>query len=500
MLAYHEATKHAPESLYRSPHTLDWANMPNPYRHYAGVPVVDLPADPPAPRIPALAVLRGERGPLAAAGAELLSQLLFYSASISASKRVPSTGYRYALRVNPSSGNLHPTEFHFAVRGLAGWDDGLYHYRVSAHMAEQRGRGDFVSALGQHAPVVFVLSTIPWREAWKYRTRAYRYCLHDMGHAWMSLALAARAAGLEASAVGEFADDEVARRCGLEDEWPLLIAPLRGIAPELRRREPPELLGGRPNALSPEVVPYALIDGMHQSARLQTLQPAAPQPARRGRGQIALRPQLDSSAGFAEVVRRRRSALDFRGGGDSITFEQLSVLLDLCTRPIDADFYSGYIQLYAYVHRVSGLAPGLYRHWRAGERASDTADPPRDLAGGAGGELECLRPGDQRVMAAALSLSQELAGNSCVTFSMIADLARAGRVHGNRGYRYAHFEAGAIGQRLYIAAEAMGFQSTGIGAFFDDQVHRYLDLEPAEGQVVYHFACGYAVRDERLEG
>jgi nitroreductase len=85
-----------------------------------------------------------------------------------------------------------------------------------------------------------------------------------------------------------------------------------------------------------------------------------------------------------------------------------------------------------------------------------------------------------------------------VAFSMIADLDRAARLHGERGYRYVHFEAGAIGQRLYLAAEALGLGATGIGAFFDDEVHRYLNLAPAQGQVVYHFAIGYPIIDPRL--
>ena len=136
------------------------------------------------------------------------------------------------------------------------------------------------------------------------------------------------------------------------------------------------------------------------------------------------------------------------------------------------------MELYAYVHQVDGVEPGVYRCRR--------------------GILDPVKRGDQRIVAAGLSLTQQLAGTSCVTFSMIADLERATREHGERGYRYAHFEAGAIGQRLYLAAEAMGFHSTGIGAFFDDDVHRYLDLSPEEGQVVYHFACGHAIRDPRL--
>ena len=90
-------------------------------------------------------------------------QLLFYSAAISASKRVPSTGYQYALRVNPSSGNLHPTEFHFLTRGLREWPDGLHHYLPNGHMAEQRALGDLETNLaGSLAPIVFVLTSIAW--------------------------------------------------------------------------------------------------------------------------------------------------------------------------------------------------------------------------------------------------------------------------------------------------------------------------------------------------
>ena len=82
---------------------------------------------------------------------------------------------------------------------------------------------------------------------------------------------------------------------------------------------------------------------------------------------------------------------------------------------------------------------------------------------------------------------------------MIGDLERAVRAHGDRGYRYVHFEAGAIGQRLYLAAEALGLGATGIGAFYDEEVHRYLNLASEQGQVVYHFAIGYPLPDPRLE-
>ncbi len=53
---------------------------------------------------------------------------------------------------------------------------------------------------------------------------------------------------------------------------------------------------------------------------------------------------------------------------------------------------------------------------------------------------------------------------------------------------------------MYLAAESLGLRATGIGAFYDDQVHHYLNLTPEQGQVVYHFAIGYPIADPRLEG
>jgi nitroreductase len=55
-----------------------------------------------------------------------------------------------------------------------------------------------------------------------------------------------------------------------------------------------------------------------------------------------------------------------------------------------------------------------------------------------------------------------------------------------------------FGQRLYLAAEALGLGATGIGAFYDDEVHRHLNLMPKQGQVVYHFAIGFPIPDPRI--
>ncbi len=509
---YHEFTKHTVEKLRRSQHYLDWANMPNPYRHYEGVPLLDLPADPPAPQIPALEVLEGKVGNSFASdaeqnpdakdtaakdGAAFLSQLMFYSASISATKRAAAS--TYALRVNPSSGNLHPTEFHFCTRGLVGWPDGLYHYRPSSHMAEQRAIGDFVSKLTDtDAPLVFVLTSIAWREAWKYRDRAYRYCLHDIGHAWQALALAGRAMGCESFAIGNFVDDEISARCLLnEDEWPMLIVTLQGPSIPVISRETPKtvLYRGEANQLSEEKISYLRIEKIHRATKLLAAAKEISDCSSRDdssscpdtlkmndSGRIELPPPPSTSSTFGDVVRTRRSALDFRGGEEFMSLAQLSTLLSSTAKPFFADFATHrFVQLYLYVHRVNGLEPGVYRYWPEHAR------------------LERIKLRDQRLVAAALSLGQDLAGNSCVTFSMIGNFEKATQIYGDRGYRYVHFEAGAIGQRMYLAAEALGLRATGIGAFFDDDVHKYLSIAPEQGQVVYHFAVGYPVPDPRLE-
>ena len=174
-------------------------------------------------------------------------------------------------------------------------------------------------------------------------------------------------------------------------------------------------------------------------------------------------------APLAPTVRRRRSALDFDAHTSPMERSDMEQLLDFATQDWRADWRgnfngeaatasngAGYVTLFLYVHRVRDCESGVYR-WDARSR-----------------RLEPLHRANVERVAAYLSLEQPLAGNACFAISMIADLAKAADRFGNRGYRYVYFEAGAIGQRLYVGAEALGWNATGIGAFYDDDVHRYL--------------------------
>jgi SagB-type dehydrogenase family enzyme len=266
----------------------------------------------------------------------------------------------------------------------------------------------------------------------------------------------------------------------------MLMVSLHGESVPVREADTGKTVwfGGQANLISKETISQPLIDSIHFATKQSSSGNSGTsfaEPAPTGSGEIELPPPASTNRSFGEVARRRRSALDFLGGMQSMSLAELSAILACTAQPLLADFAgTRFIQLYLYVHRVEGLLPGVYRFWP--ERA----------------ELEQVQSGDQRVAAAALSLGQDLAGNACVAFSMIGDLDRAAETFGDRGYRYVHFEAGAIGQRLYLAAEALGLGATGIGAFYDDEVHRHLSLTTKQGQVVYHFAIGYPIPDPRI--
>jgi SagB-type dehydrogenase family enzyme len=191
VLRYHRCTKHHFHRFARGPGQLDWRNQPNPFRRWEGAPLLRLPLlaaqDPPrSPRYEDLY----RAGAVSSAPLDVpsLSRLFEYALALSAWKQAGGT--TWALRCNPSSGNLHPTEGYVLIGALEGLADtpGLFHYAPREHMLERRADcpGELFMALTRElAPGSFLgaLSSVYWREAWKYGERAFRYCQHDAGHA-----------------------------------------------------------------------------------------------------------------------------------------------------------------------------------------------------------------------------------------------------------------------------------------------------------------------------
>jgi hypothetical protein len=82
---------------------------------------------------------------------------------------------------------------------------------------------------------------------------------------------------------------------------------------------------------------------------------------------------------------------------------------------------------------------------------------------------------------------------------MLADYRAPIETFGPWFYRRLHWEAGAVGQQLYLEAEAAGIRATGIGCFFDDLTHRTFGIRDDRFQVLYHLTMGGALGDTRIQ-
>src|SRR5207247_8781297 len=150
-----------------------------------------------------------------------LSRFFGYALAISAWKQ--SGEVRWALRTNPSSGNLHPTEAYLLIDALPGLSpsSGLYHYTAKEHALELRAEWSqegFDSLMQEFPPKAFLVgfTSVNWRETWKYGERAFRYCQHDVGHAIGSARIAAQTLGWRMLLLDGTADDTVAALLGVD--------------------------------------------------------------------------------------------------------------------------------------------------------------------------------------------------------------------------------------------------------------------------------------------
>ena len=109
-----------------------------------------------------------------------------------------------------------------------------------------------------------------------------------------------------------------------------------------------------------------------------------------------------------------------------------------------------------------------------------------------------LGPGDLRDFARTLSCQQDIAADGAFSLGMLARFEPVLRERGAEAYRELFWEAGMIGQAIYLAAEAAGVRGTVIGCFFDDVLHRTLGLAGHDWQSLYHFTIGSPVEDLRL--
>ena len=210
--SYHRRTKHRPGAYARGPEALDWSEQPDPFRRFDDSAQISLPLlDKGHPSPPFCDLFKPASITPAALNLDSIAALLELSLGFSAWKAYGPD--RWALRCNPSSGNLHPTEGYVVTTGITELSDGVYHYRPDHHALEQRA----TLPLSGEPRLILGLSSILWREGWKYGERAFRYCQLDIGHAIAAFSYAAATLGWHLHLLDHHSNREVATLLGLSD-------------------------------------------------------------------------------------------------------------------------------------------------------------------------------------------------------------------------------------------------------------------------------------------
>ena len=530
IIAYHEETKHHYHRFARSLGYLDWDSQPNPFRRFPGTPVHLLPLLPrqDEPSYDDLFV-PGRVHPQNL-NETTLSKLFRNSLAISAWKRYETA--HWALRVNPSSGNLHPTEG-YAILGpsLEKMPSGVYHYAPREHAVEQRAQyreGMFEMLAGSFPPGCFFagLSSIHWREAWKYGERAFRYCQHDLGHALAALRISAAVLGWQVLVIDYISDAEIAALLGLnrtadfegaEQESPALFAAILTSSTEVKddaaisSESIAEVATnadwfGKANSLSKSHVDWPIIDMAEQITKKDRTNVLAAIRRVDVPGAVSATPEPAE-----DVIQKRRSCLSLDGvtGISRETFYRMLLHTLPGSMPFDAlsrsTMQNVRCHLAIFVHRVEGIDKGLYMVVRDAKKIPElqAACDARFLwqkPPGCPDELELflLMNEDFRKMAAGICCGQAIGGDGAFSLGMICEFEESIHSLGAWYYRRLFWETGFIGQILYLESEAAGVRSTGIGCFFDDPMHETLGFKDRKFQSLYHFTMGGPVEDTRL--
>jgi len=499
--AYHEATKHSPESVRSSRHFLDWPNKPRPFKFYLGIESLQLRPQLPESGIPAFEALSG-LPPDASGEVDVrlrdLEALLYFSAGVT--RRRKHAAGDILFRAAACTGALYSIEIYAVCGALEDLAAGVYHFNAAEMRLGLLRRGDFRGYLAEatagdpgiaHARAVLICTGTYWRNAWKYRARTYRHFGWDNGTILANLLAVAAARRLPASIVNGFVDSAVNSLLSLDEEREVAL----NLVPVGRQHDRVLPLGRGLPPLRLETVPYSPSEtgypemtAMHSSSCLESgeqvvewrrgesdpepsPEPALTQPL------VPLPSERLPEDSIERVIRRRGSSRRFMRL--PIGYPELSTILYNSTRGVPADFLTPFGRqlnsLYVVAHAVEGLESGAYYFHRDGAA------------------LELLKPGDFRRESGFLGLEQALPSDCAAAVFFLADLPAILQRFGNRGYRAVQLEAGIIGGRLYLAAYALKLGATGL-TFYDDAVTRFFSPHASGRSAVFLVALGKTLK------
>jgi SagB-type dehydrogenase family enzyme len=464
----------------------DWDIKPLLYKVYASLPPIALPRELPETGMPALEAIAatGAPGSSVVPDKALLGRLGLLTNGSLDRTWTSADGREHRYRTAGGTGALYHLELYFVCADLADLPPGVYHYSAIDHTLRQVRAGDFRAALTAAtrqepsiaaAPVVLAMTSTFWRNAWRYRERAYRHTFWDAGTSLSHILAVAASAQVAATLVFGFADPSVNALLDVEGTRESTVALVAlgsaGTAapptPEITKLDLPT------QPLSSAEVTWHALTAMHLASCLPTGADAALWRSRRWQrpptpptGPLtALQPlptdRLDTRPP-EQIIYRRRSTRKYDTDVE-IPFAAFSTLLDRSTRGVASDVLvpgAPVTELYLIVNGVEGLVPGVYLH-----------HPQL-------GAVELLREGTFRAEATRIAADQRYAGDAHVNLYYLAHLPSILRRYGNRGYRLAQLEGALHAGKLHLGIHALGLGAVASTAY-DDEVIEFFSPHAA---------------------
>jgi SagB-type dehydrogenase family enzyme len=279
--------------------------------------------------------------------------VIYHAVSISTKKYYPTGTHRF-LRVNPSAGALYPNELYFQARGVEGFEDGVYHYEVETNrfvllyrLKIGEGIEPYMGYETAMKGLLFLVSAVYYRSSWKYKNRAFRYCLLDAGHVLGSLESSAILMDKELSIVYDIKRRKLNEMFSFASREYFLSGAV--VATPLEEKV---------KALDFELI---YIDGSGTFEQNEHMESAYRQTShlleKKAEHQ---RPKFDyEKVRFKESILKRRSQRGFEGHG--ITKEAYKRIMQVITEPILSDCDEE-VELFVVLNKVHHMPVGLYHN------------------------------------------------------------------------------------------------------------------------------------------
>lgn len=416
---YHFETKHSYYSVRSNPNRLDWDNQPAVFKTYEGFEKIKLDMD-----------------------CENHS-FLFHIAGLNSKKVYPTA--EYYLRMNPSAGALYPNEIYFQSRNNDGIKNGIYHFDIKSSSItllkeiKEEGIEKNLFLKNQFDGFIILISSIYYRSSWKYKDRAFRYCLLDSGHILGSAEASSYLHNKEYQILYDFKKKKLNELFNFDKKEFFQAALLLGVQTEQKSKkvelELPLI------DVSASFEKNKLIEQTYENT-LTVYNP---------RTEINQPYFFYNKSFFKDVIFQRRSIRGF--SNQYIKADEFKKIMKILNNPIPSDCDED-IDIYAVINRVQGMPLGLYK------------------------DGAYIKEGDFQKKAGYLCLEQDLGSTSAVTFFLVSK---------SNNYQAVYQKAGIIGHRLYLAANYLGYGCTGIGAYYDDEVCEFIEDNT---MVLYALAIG----------